>query len=137
MNKSLATLIATAAAAGFGLAAHAQTTDSQLAPGTPGTTTTTTVTTQTIETRLVPPTPASLTHSEAHDARVQSTADYKARKDIAEANHDLAKADCKINAEGAVERACKADASAAEKKEKADAKLIHKQEVQDIDSQTK
>jgi len=136
MNKPLATLAATAVAAGFGLAAHAQTLDSQPAPGTPGTTTTTTVTTETIETRMVPPAPG-LTRSQAHDARVQSTADYKARKDIAEANHDLAKADCKINSEGAVERACKADARAAERKEKADAKLIHKQEVQDIDSQTR
>ena len=36
MNKSLATLIATAAAAGFSFAAHAQTTDTQPAPGTPG-----------------------------------------------------------------------------------------------------
>jgi len=135
MNKALATLIATAA--GFAVVAHAQTTNSQLAPGTPGTTTTTTVTTETIETRLVPSTAAGLTPSEAHDALVQSRADYKARKDMAEANHDLAKADCRINSEGAVERACKADARAAEKKDKADAKLIHKQEVQDIDSQTK
>ena len=134
MNKSLATLIVTAAAA----VAHAQTTDSlQPAPGTPGTTTTTTVTTETIETRMVPPPAAGMTRSEAHDARIQSKADYKARKNIAEANHDLSKADCKINSEGAVERACKADARAAERKEKADAKLIHKQEVQDIGAQTK
>jgi len=137
MNKSLATLIATAAAAGFSIAAHAQTTDTQPAPGTPGTTTTTTVTTETVETKMVPPPAAGLTRSEAHDARIQSKADYKARKNIAEANHDLSKADCKINAEGAVERACKHDARMEEKKEKADAKLIHKQEVQDIDSQTK
>jgi len=137
MNKALATLIATAAGFGFGVVAHAQTTDSQLAPGTPGTTTTTTVTTETIETRLVPPTAAGLTPSEAHDARVQSRADYKTRKDMAKADHEQAKADCRINSEGAVERACKADARAAEKKDKADAKLIHEQEVQDIDSQTK
>ena len=69
-----------------------------------------------------------LTHSEAKDAKIQSTADYKARKNIAEANHDLNKADCKVNADGAVERACKADARMQEKKDKADAKLIHKQE---------
>ena len=137
MNKSLATLIATAAAAGFSFAAYAQTTDTQPAPGTPGTTTTTTVTTETVETKMVPPPAAGLTRSEAHDAKIQSKADYKARKNIAEANHDLSKADCKINSDGAVERACKHDARMEEKKEKADAKLIHKQEVQDINSQTK
>jgi len=137
MNKSLATLIATAAAAGFSMAAHAQTTDTQPAPGTPRIFSTATVTTETVETKMVPPPAAGMTRSEAHDARIQSKADYKARKNIAEANHDLSKADCKINSEGAVERACKHDARMEEKKEKADAKLIHKQEVQDIDSQTK
>ena len=64
-------------------------------------------------------------------------AEYKARKNIAEANHDLNKADCKVNADGAVERACKSDARAQEKKEKADAKLIHKEETQDINAQTR
>jgi hypothetical protein len=137
MNKSLATLVATAAAAGFSLGAYAQSTDAQPAPGTPGTTTTTTVTTETTETKLVPAQSPGMTHSEAKDAKIQSTADYKARKNIAEANHDLNKADCKVGADGAVERACKADARAQEKKEKADAKLIHKQEVQDINAQTK
>ena len=136
MNKSLATLIATAAAAGFSIAAHAQTTDAQPAPGTPGTTTTTTVTTETVETKMVPPAPG-LTKGEAKDAKIQAKADYKARKNIAEANHDLNKADCKVNADGAVERACKHDARMQEKKDKADANLIHKQEVQDIDAQTK
>ena len=86
---------------------------------------------------MVPPPAAGLTRDEARDAKVQSKAEYKARKNIAEANHDLSKADCKINTEGAVERACKHDARMGEKKEKADAKLIHKQEVQDIDAQTK
>ncbi len=136
MNKSLATLLVTAAAAGFSLGAHAQSADTQPAPGTPGTTTTTTtVTTDTVETKMVPA--PGITHSEAKDLKTQSTADYKARKNIAEANHDLNKADCKINSDGAVERACKADARAQEKKEKADANLIHKQETQDINAQTK
>ena len=134
MNKSLATLIATAAAAGFTMGAHAQDTSSP-APGTPGTTTTTVVTTETTETKLVPA--PGLSHSEAKDAKIQSTADYKARKNIAEANHDLNKADCKIGSDGAVKRACDSDARAQEKKDKADAKLIHKQEVQDINAQTK
>jgi hypothetical protein len=137
MNKSLATLLATAAAAGFSLGAHAQSTDTQPAAGAPGTTTTTTVTTETTETKLVPVQSPGLTHSEAKDLKTESKGDYKARKNIAEANHDLNKADCKVNADGAVERACKADARAQEKKEKADAKLIHKQEVQDINAQTK
>ena len=133
MNKSLATLLATAAAAGFSMGAYAQ--DAQPAPGTPGTTTTTTVTTETTETKLVPA--PGLTHSEAKDAKIMSTADYKARKNIAEANHDLNKADCKVTTDGAVKRACEADARAQEKKDKADAKLIHKQEDQDINAQTK
>ena len=133
MNKSLATLLATAAAAGFSMGAYAQ--DTQPAPGTPGTTTTTTVTTETTETKLVPA--PGLTHSEAKDAKIQSEADYKARKNIAEAQHDLNKADCKVNASGAVERACKSDARVQEKKDKADANLIHKQETQDINAVTK
>ena len=131
MNKSLTTLLVTAAAAGFSLGAYAQ--DAQPAPGTPGTTTT--VTTDTVETKMVPA--PGITHSEAKDLKTESKADYKARKNIAEANHDLNKADCKVTTDGAVERACKADARAQEKKEKADAKLIHKQETQDINAQTK
>ena len=133
MNKSLATLLATAAVAGFSMGAYAQ--DTSPAPGTPGTTTTTTVTTETTETKLVPA--PGLSHSEAKDAKIQSTADYKARKNIAEANHDLNKADCKISSDGSVKRACEHDARMQEKKDKADAKLIHKQEDQDINAQTK
>jgi len=134
MNKSLTTLLVTAAVAGFSLGAHAQ--DAQPAPGTPGTTTTTTtVTTDTIETKMVPA--PGITKSQAKDLKIESTADYKARKNIAEANHDLNKADCKVGSDGAVERACKSDARAQEKKEKADANLIHKQETQDINAQTK
>jgi len=134
MNKSLATLLATAAAATFSLGAFAQ--DAQPAPGTPGTTTTTTtVTTDTVETKMVPA--PGITKSEAKDLKTESKADYKARKNIAEANHDLNKGDCKVSTDGAVERACKADARAQEKKEKADAKLIHKTETQDINAQTK
>ena len=134
MNKSLATILATAAVATFSIGAHAQ--DAQPAPGTPGTTTTTTtVTTDTIETKMVPA--PGITKSQAKDLKTESKADYKARKNIAEANHDLNKGDCKVTTDGAVERACKADARAQEKKDKADAKLIHKTEQQDIDAQTK
>ena len=134
MNKSLATLLATAAAATLSMGAYAQATDTP-APGTPGTTTTTVVTTETTETKLVPA--PGLSHSEAKDAKTMSTADYKARKNIAEANHDLNKGDCKVTSDGAVKRACEADARAQEKKDKADAKLIHKQETQNIDAVTK
>ncbi len=134
MNKTLSTLLVTAAAAGFSMGAIAQ--DAQTAPGTPGTTTTTTtVTTDTIETKMVPA--PGVTKAEAKDLKIESKADYKARKNIAEANHDLNKADCKVNSDGAVERACKADARAQEAKDKADAKLIHKQETQDINAVTK
>ena len=134
MNKTLATLLATTAAATFSIGAYAQSTD--VAPGTPGTTTTTTtVTTDTVETKMVPA--PGITKSEAKDLKTESKADYKARKNIAEANHDLNKADCKVNADGAVERACKADARAQERKDKADAKLIHKSEQQDINAVTK
>ena len=134
MNKTLVTYLATAAVATFSIGAHAQ--DAQPAPGTPGTTTTTTtVTTDTIETKMVPA--PGITKSQAKDLKTESKADYKARKNIAEANHDLNKGDCKVNTDGAVERACKADARAQEKKEKADAKLIHKTEQQDINAQTK
>ena len=134
MNKTLATILATAAAATLSMGAYAQSTDAP-APGTPGTTTTTTVTTETTETKLVPA--PGLTHSEAKDAKIQSEAQYKARKNIAEANHDLNKGDCKTSTDGAVKRACEADARAQEKKDKADAKLIHKTEDQDINAVTK
>jgi hypothetical protein len=136
MNQSLATLLATAAAASFSIGAYAQSTDATPAPGTPGTTTTTTtVTTDTVETKMVPA--PGITHSQAKDLKTESKGDYNARKNIAEAHHDLNKADCKVNSDGAVERACKADARAQEKKEKADAKLIHKTEQQDIDAVTR
>jgi hypothetical protein len=94
-----------------------------------------TVTTDTTETKMVPA--PGITKSQAKDLKTESKADYKARKNIAEANHDLNKGDCKVNTDGAVERACKADARAQEKKEKADAKLIHKPEQQDINAQTR
>jgi len=136
MNKSLATLFATAAAATFSLGAYAQSTDAMPAPGTPGTTTTTTtVTTDTIETKMVPA--PGISHAEAKDLKIESKGDYKARKNIAEANHDLNKADCKATTDGAVKRACESDARAQERKDKADANLIHKQETQDINAETK
>jgi hypothetical protein len=133
MNKTLAILLSTTAAAScLGLGAHAQTTDAGAGATT---TTTTTVTTDTVETKVIPP-PPGLTQSENKDLKTQSKAQYKARKNIAEANHDLNKADCKVSSDGAVQRACKGDARAQEKKEKADAKLIHAEEKADIDAKT-
>ena len=75
--------------------------------------------------------------SESKNQKTESEGQYKARKNIAEANHDLNKAHCKVSSDGAVERACKADARAQEKKEKADAKLIHSEEKADIDAKTR
>ena len=132
MNKTLATLLAATAASCVSLGAYAQAPAAD-APAT--TTTTTTVTTDTIETRVIPPAPG-LTHSENKDLKTQSKAQYNARKNLAEANHDLNKADCKVSSDGAVERACKGDARAQERKEKADAKLIHAEEKADINANT-
>jgi hypothetical protein len=130
MNKTLATLLAATAASCLSLGVQAQTTDAGAA-----TTTTTTVTTDTVETKVIPPAPG-LTHSESKDLKTQSNAQYSARKNIAEANHNLNKADCKVSSDGAVARACKGDARAQEKKEKADAKLIHAEEKANIDAKT-
>ncbi len=135
MNKTLATFLAATAAAAFSLGAHAQTTDVQPLPGTPGTTTTTTtVTTDTLVTKTVPA--PTVSRDEAKDLKARSDAEYKARKNLAEANHDLNKGDCKATTDGAVERACKGDARAIERKDKADAKLIHTQEKADINAVT-
>ena len=54
----------------------------------------------------------ALTHSEAADQKTEAKADYKADKKVAKANHDLNKADCKVETSGSVERACKKDAKA-------------------------
>jgi len=57
-----------------------------------------------------------------HQADKQATAQYKADKKRADANEDVNKAKCgsSLTSEG---RACKSDASALAKKEKADAKV--------------
>jgi hypothetical protein len=142
MNKSLATLLAAAAAATFSAGAFAQDTTRTVeqttttGPSTiyPDGTQTKTVTTTT-DTITLPKDPG-LTKDEARDQKIQSKADYKARKKIADANLDLNKADCETSADGAVARACKGSAKAQAKKDKADAKVIHSQEVQDIKDNT-
>ena len=79
----------------------------------------------------------ALTKQEAKDARTQSDAVYKARKDVADANHELSKGDCEVAADGSTERACKKDARAQKKKEKADAKLQHEAEKDAIKANSK
>jgi hypothetical protein len=58
----------------------------------------------------------------SHQADKQNTAQYKADKKKAEANEDLNKAKCGSSLTEAG-RACKSDASAQAKKDKADAKV--------------
>lgn len=59
---------------------------------------------------------------EAKDLHTQSKAEYEARKDVADANHELNKADCEVTADGSAERACKKEAGAIRKAQKAEAK---------------
>jgi hypothetical protein len=68
----------------------------------------------------------------ARDAKTQSKAEYKANKKVADANKDLAKADCEVKADGSVERACKNEAKAAAKHEKAAAKTTYEAEKKQI-----
>jgi hypothetical protein len=67
----------------------------------------------------------AINKQEAKDLNTQSKAEYEARKDLADANHELNKADCEITADGSAERACKKEARAARKAQKAEAKQIH------------
>jgi hypothetical protein len=69
---------------------------------------------------------------EAKDAQTHSKAEYKARKKIAEANKDLSQAECETSADGSVERACKKEAKAAAKQDKAEAKTIYETEKKQI-----
>jgi hypothetical protein len=79
----------------------------------------------------------ALTKQEAKDLKTQSAGEYKARKNVAEANHDLDKADCKTDTtSGSAERACKKEAKANEKAAKAEAKQIHETEKDAIKANT-
>ncbi|MDZ5461457.1 hypothetical protein [Azohydromonas lata] len=76
-------------------------------------------------------TPA-ISKQEAKDLKTQSKGEYEARKDIADANHELNKADCEVGADGSAERACKKEAKAVNKAQKAEAKQIHEEDKQAI-----
>ena len=74
----------------------------------------------------------AINKQEAKDLNTQSKAEYEARKDLADANHELNKADCEITADGSAERACKKEAKAVRKAQKAEAKQIHESDKQAI-----
>ncbi len=74
----------------------------------------------------------AINKQEAKDLNTQSKAEYEARKDLADANHELNRADCEITADGSAERACKKEAKAVRKAQKAEAKQIHESDKQAI-----
>lgn len=76
--------------------------------------------------------PPTLSKGEAKDLKVHADAEYKARKKVADAAKDLNKADCETSADGSVERACKKNASASAKQDKAAAKELHEKEKAEI-----
>jgi hypothetical protein len=114
MNKKLLVALI-AATLGCGLAS-AQTT-----PTTPNATTE----------QATSPAPAGLSQ-EAKDDKVRAKAEYKARKQVAGANKTLNKADCEVKADGMLEHACKNEARAAAKLEKAEAKTTYEIEKKQI-----
>ena len=133
MNKTLAAILVAGAAVSMSAFAQSSATvqSTSTDPATGATTTTTTTTTE----RLVTPDPSvPLTKGEQKDLKVQSAADLKARKKIADANLDENKAACENAAYGSLEHACKKDAKAQANKDKADAKVIHEAEKVDIKS---
>jgi hypothetical protein len=75
-----------------------------------------------------PATTATPISQEAKDAKVESKGEYKARKKVADANKELNKAECEVSANGMAEHACKKNARAIAKQEKAEAKMIHENE---------
>lgn len=79
----------------------------------------------------------ALTKSEAKKLKIKNDARYDARKNVSEANEDLAKADCKTALEGSAKRACQNSARAAAKSSKANAKTLHEIEAQKIEGATK
>lgn len=84
-----------------------------------------------------PASEATLSKTEAKDLKTQSEAQYKARKNIVEANQDLNKGDCKTALEGSAKRACLKSARASAKSDKAAAKTLHEVEEQKIKESTK
>jgi len=84
-----------------------------------------------------PGTNATVSKEEAKALKTQSDAQYKARKNVAEANEDLNKGDCKTALEGSAKRACVKSAKASAKNDKAAAKTLHEIEEQKIKDSTK
>lgn len=83
------------------------------------------------------PSAPALSKQEAQDLKTGSTATYKARKEVADANHELNKGDCEIGADGGAERACKKAAKAQAKTDKAQAKAVHEAEKDAIKAHSK
>ena len=73
-----------------------------------------------------------ISNQEAKDLSTQSKAEYEARKDLADANHELNKADCEVTADGSAERACKKEAKAIRKAQRAEAKQLHESDKEAI-----
>ena len=78
-----------------------------------------------------------LTRDETKSLKAQSEGQYNARKNIAEANEDLNRADCKAELEGSAKRACEKAAKHAAKSDKAAAKTIHEMEEKKINDAKK
>ena len=79
----------------------------------------------------------AITKDQASKLKTQSTAEYKAKGKVAEANEDLNKGDCKNNLDGSAKRACDKSATAQARSEKADAKLQHESEKKAINDAAK
>ena len=79
----------------------------------------------------------ALTKQEAKSMKAQSEGQYKAKKNVAEANEDLNRADCKSALEGSAKRACEKSAKHAAKSEKAAAKAVHEVQEKKIDDSKK
>jgi hypothetical protein len=79
----------------------------------------------------------ALTHGQAGVANAQNKADYKADKQAAKDEMAANKANCRAETSGGVQHACKKDAKAQAKLDKADAKVDYKGEKADIKADTK
>jgi hypothetical protein len=80
---------------------------------------------------------AAVTKDEAKSMKAHSEAEFKAQKNVAEANEDLAKGDCKAGLDGSAKRACDKAAKAAAKSDKAAAKATHEVQEKAIDAAKK
>lgn len=116
MKRSIATLIALAFGATLSLGAQAQ----DAAASAP-----------------VAPAAPVLNKQDAKDLKTQSKAEYKASKDVANANKELNKGDCEVAFDGSAERACKKTARAQAKADKAQAKAVHEAEKDAIKANSK